>query len=119
MRIVIAGSRTLGGVALVAAAVAASGWAVTAVISGTAPGIDQAGEAWAAAGGLPVTRMPAAWDTYGRAAGPIRNTAMAAAADGVLVIWDGRSRGSASMIRAAQGVGVPLFIYRVTEEATP
>lgn len=71
------------------------------VISGTARGIDQAGEEWAAAVGLPVERVPADWERYGRAAGPLRNALMAEMADALLLIWDGASRGSASMLKEA------------------
>lgn len=72
------------------------------VISGTANGIDQAGERWAEANGVPVERMPADWSAHGRAAGPLRNRGMAAKADALLLIWDGRSRGSANMLQEAR-----------------
>lgn len=72
------------------------------VISGTATGVDQAGERWAEANGVPVERMPADWSTHGRAAGPLRNRRMAQEADALLLIWDGKSRGSASMLREAR-----------------
>lgn len=76
--------------------------APSAVLSGTATGIDSAGERWALANGVPVERYPADWEKHGRAAGPLRNRVMAEAADALLLIWDGRSRGSASMLTEAR-----------------
>jgi len=69
----------------------------TEIVSGTARGADGAGEKYASLYGIPVKRFPADWNTYGRAAGPIRNREMAEYADALLLIWDGKSRGSANM----------------------
>lgn len=72
------------------------------VLCGCATGIDEAGERWAAANGIPVERHPADWEKHGRAAGPLRNREMAEAADALVLIWDGRSRGSANMLTEAR-----------------
>lgn len=69
------------------------------VISGTARGVDQAGEAWAKARGIPIERMPADWSTHGKRAGHIRNAAMAEIATHALVWWDGVSKGTRDMMR--------------------
>lgn len=83
---------------------------VTTVLSGGNPGLrdkagnvlrrgaDALGEHWATAHGIPVERFPADWDKHGRAAGPIRNEAMAREGDALVVFWDGESRGSYSML---------------------
>lgn len=60
---------------------------------------------------LPVVAFPAKWDEHGRAAGPIRNAEMAAYADELLLIWDGKSRGSASMKREMEKAGKPVHEY--------
>lgn len=85
-----------------------------AVVSGTARGVDQAGEDWADARDLAIARFPAPWDDldhpdavvkegqYGRynaAAGHIRNEWMARYADALVAVWDGESSGTLSMIR--------------------
>lgn len=70
---------------------------VTEIVSGTARGVDQAGESYAKYSGIPIKRFPADWDQYGRGAGHIRNAAMADYADALLLIWDGSSKGSANM----------------------
>lgn len=70
---------------------------ISLVISGTAGGADLAGEAWAAAHGVPVQRMPANWREFGRVAGKMRNGEMALVADAGLGFWDGMSNGTADM----------------------
>jgi len=47
MRVIVAGSRGIDDPNVVATAIAASGFHVTEVVSGTAHGVDQLGEAWA------------------------------------------------------------------------
>lgn len=103
--VVIAGSRSFGSgierarvVEYVDDVVEESGFDVDEVVSGTARGADQAGEAWAEREGLPVERFPADWDEHGKAAGPIRNEEMADYADRVIAIWDGQSVGTRNMI---------------------
>lgn len=105
MRLVIAGSRQIRADTadnLVFAAMARWGVTPTVVLSGTATGIDEAGERWAEARGIPIERYPADWKTHGRKAGPLRNRQMAEAADAALVIWDGVSRGSKNMLSEAK-----------------
>ena len=117
MYVIIAGGRTISDPALVERAVRESGFDVTRVICGGAPGVDTLGEKWAEANGVPVDKYPAAWATYGKAAGPLRNAQMARAAKeaggALILIWDGESRGSASMLQEATAAGIPVFQLRV------
>lgn len=112
MKVIIAGSRNADATDL-QQALTHCDWKhlITAVVSGTARGIDQAGEAWAAQEGLAVHRYPADWRRYGRSAGPRRNRQMAAAADGLIAVWDGKSRGTRSMIDAARSRGLRTFVW--------
>lgn len=66
-KVVIAGSRSVTDIHIVEAALTASRFQPTLVISGTARGADQLGEQWAAARGIAVLRMPADWKTHGKA----------------------------------------------------
>jgi len=93
MRTIIAGSRDFTDPTLVHAAIAASGFTITHVLSGGARGIDLAGEAWATAHAVPVTVLPAEWDRFGKGAGYRRNEAMAAQADALLAVWDKNRQG--------------------------
>jgi len=78
------------------------------IVSGGALGIDKAGEEYALEFGRLLKRFPANWESYGKAAGPIRNKQMAEYADELLLIWDGESSGSASMKRYMKEAGKPI-----------
>ncbi|MEO0638432.1 MAG: DUF2493 domain-containing protein [Bacteroidota bacterium] len=69
-------------------------------VSGGARGADRLGEAYARERGYPIKRFPADWKKWGKMAGPIRNQQMAEYADGAIVFWDGKSRGTRSLIQA-------------------
>lgn len=108
MRVIVAGSRTIHDPALVAKAIEDSGFEVTTLICGCAPGVDSVGAAWAMARSINVERHPADWDLYREAAGPIRNFQMAKVAHALVLIWDGKSKGSASMKKCARDRGIPI-----------
>lgn len=115
MRVIIAGSRTIGwecAQALVAEAVKESGFTITHVLSGRCRGIDEAGEEWADAHGIPWSGYPADWKRFGKAAGPKRNLQMAMNADALIAILDlaSESRGTKGMIDLAKLHGLRVFI---------
>ena len=109
MKVIIAGSRTITDARLVEDAIRLSGFHITEVVCGCADGVDKLGEAWAIYNQIPVARFPADWNTHGKAAGPIRNEQMAKAADALICVWDGVSRGSRNMIRTAIKAVLPVF----------
>lgn len=80
-------------------------------------GVDWLGENWAARYNIPVTKFPARWERYQKRAGPLRNQEMseyAAKKNGFLIlIWDGKSRGSLSMKQHAENYGLEVFEYLV------
>lgn len=112
MRTIIAGSRGVGSVSLVAEAVAAAGWTPSVVVSGAARGADKAGEEWAEANGIPVDPYPADWDEHGEAAGFLRNAEMARNADALIALWDGESEGTRHMIECAKAQGLRVYIHK-------
>lgn len=85
-------------------------------VSGTCKGADILGENYARKRGYPIVRFPADWNRFGAAAGPIRNREMAeyASADGatgvLVAFWDGKSRGTRSMIQNAEKCGLQVRI---------
>lgn len=85
---------------------------VTEIVSGKAPGIDTVGEAWAISIGIPVAEFPAEWE-LGKHAGMLRNAQMAEYADAALVIWDGKSKGSADMLKQMHRLAKPVAIYEM------
>lgn len=60
------------------------------------------------------------WDAHGKAAGPIRNRKMAQEADALLLLWDGKSKGSASMLAEAKRTGLQIVsLTSLTSERFP
>lgn len=82
-----------------------------AIISGAAPGVDQAAEVAARARGLQTMIFPPDWDHQGRRSEQRWNRVIIKNADLVAVFWDGQSRGTQSLIKLAQEMGKPLEIY--------
>lgn len=82
------------------------------IVSGAATGADKLGEYYALIHDLRVRRFLAAWDSFGNAAGPIRNAEMADYADVLLAFWDGKSRGTKSMIAEAEQRGLDVRIIK-------
>jgi len=79
------------------------------VVSGGADGVDRSGEYFADEYNLDIKIFPADWKAHGKAAGPIRNKQMAEYADALLLIWDGESRGSASMKNEMLKLNKPVY----------
>jgi ABC-type Fe3+-hydroxamate transport system substrate-binding protein len=83
----------------------------TTVIHGDARGPDRVAGALAEAFGMKVTAVSADWLKHGRAAGPIRNTAMLdMKPDLVIAFWNGHSRGTKNTIDQAEARGIPVEI---------
>lgn len=120
MRCIIAGGRDIANVSVIFGAIATSGFAheITEVVSASVPGVDEIGFMWARQmADVPVKEFPADWKKHGKAAGPIRNQQMAEYADALILVWDGKSKGSANMLMHAKNHG--LRIYEHIVEVTP
>lgn len=83
------------------------------IVSGCASGADAIGERYARQNGFKVEKYPANWGKYGRGAGPMRNRQMAEVCDYVICFWDGKSRGTKSMIEFARECNKPVKIKRI------
>ncbi len=83
------------------------------IVSGGAKGADSLGERYAKENGFEIERYLADWDTYGKSAGPRRNKKMAEVSDYVICFWDGKSRGTKSMINSAKQLDKPLKIKEI------
>ena len=80
------------------------------IVSGTARGVDQLGEKYAASNDLECKKFPADWDRFGKSAGYKRNEQMAEYADALVAFWDGCSRGTRHMINLAKAAGISVSI---------
>jgi hypothetical protein len=114
VRTIIAGGRDNHSYYDVDDAVMASGFVITEVVSGYARGIDTAGEAWSIVNGLGFAKpFPADWDRYGNSAGYRRNAEMADYAEALVAVWDGKSKGTKSMIEIATQKDLEVFVLFV------
>ena len=80
---------------------------ITEVVCGMAAGADLSGRMWALSRDIPIKEFPAEWDTYGKSAGIIRNTQMAAYADGLIAFPGGT--GTDNMLAQAREKGLLVF----------
>jgi len=86
---------------------------VELIITGGAKGVDTLAEVYARERGIPVLTVKPCYGKYGRAAPIRRDEEMVDMADGVLVIWDGVSRGSKHTADYARKRGKPLTVVTV------
>ena len=114
MKLIIAGTRDLDEVfgqytirTVILKAVSKFSEAPTEIVSGHSGVVDRAGEDYALFREIPCRRFPYKSE-YGKAGGPIRNQEMAEYADALLLIWDGKSKGSRSMLREARKAKLPI-----------
>ena len=80
------------------------------ILSGGSNGADKIGERYAKENDFQIELFLADWKRFGKSAGPKRNKLMAEATDYVICFWDGKSRGTKSMIEYAQMYDKPLKI---------
>lgn len=124
MKLVVAGTRTFRDYELLRKALFSQYYFYIAfnnleIVSGAADGADRLGEKYAKENNLKLTRFPADWKKYGKAAGPIRNRQMAEYADQAIVFWDAHSKGTLNMIQTMRKLGkkVNVVIYFDNKEA--
>ena len=114
MRTVIAGSRAITNYSDLLDALEKAieiGIRPSVVLSGVALGVDMLGEQWANEFNIPLERYPADWEKHGKRAGYLRNIQMADHAEAVVVVWNGKSRGTKHMIDAARERNLRLLVW--------
>jgi len=82
---------------------------ISTIISGCAKGVDKLGEEYAYKNNIQLEQYPAKWDMYGKQAGMIRNKEMSKIADGLIVLWNDKSKGTKNMIDIMRKKGAPVF----------
>ena len=87
------------------------------IISGGAVGIDGCAKEYAHAHGLELIEFLPDYARFGKSAPLVRNKLIVKAADWVLAIWDGRSRGSKYTIDYAKGLGKPVDVIIIDNSA--
>jgi hypothetical protein len=81
---------------------------ITEVVCGGAAGADFDGASWAILHGVPVVYFYADWESYGKAAGPIRNRLMAQYCQDSVVLFPG-GKGTDSMRSIASELGLRII----------
>ena len=89
---------------------------ITELVSSGCAGADLGGEEWADQNNIPIRRFVPDWNKYGRAAGPMRNEAMAmyleTSGSGMVVAFPG-GRGTDNMVDCAVRYGIRVVNPRV------
>lgn len=115
MKVLVTGSREWTNWAAIYTALATLPPGSTVVHGHCPRGADHIADILARAIGHSVVRIPADWNRYGRAAGPIRNRLMLTLhpdIEHVLAFPVPQSRGTVDMIRAATAAGKRVTVYR-------
>ena len=113
MKVIIAGSRSINDYNLLLQAINESKFEITTVISGAATGVDYLGERYAQERSLPIKQYVPKWKELGEHAEEMRNCDMTADADACIVVWDGTSPGTKSLIIQATKRNIPVFVKTI------
>jgi len=116
MRAFIGGSRSIIDPAALEAGIALSTWTITEIITGTSRGTDALVIAWAERGKIPCTAIPADWTRFGGRAELVRSEMVLPMVEGCLLLWDGYSTGTATMMASARKRGIPVVVHRVNPQ---
>ena len=83
------------------------------IVSGGAVGADNCAAEYARRRGIRLTVFLPQYESYGRAAPIVRNRQIVDYSDKIIIFWDGKSKGTLSVIKYAQKSGKPFeIIYR-------
>lgn len=116
MRTIIAGTRNINSYQQVCNAISAAelyGISCKHIITGGCRGVDTLGINYAKNNNIEFTIYNADWNLYGKSAGPIRNEIMSRNADALIAIWDGKSKGTADMIKKAENENLIIYIHKI------
>ena len=80
------------------------------IVSGGAKGVDSCAKEYARKNALKITEFLPEYDKYGRAAPIVRNKEIVNYADRVIAFWDGKSKGTLSVIEYAKKVGKECIV---------
>ena len=83
---------------------------VEEIVSGGAVGVDSYAAEYAKKKGLKLTVFLPEYDRYGRAAPIVRNKKIVDYSDKIVAFWDGKSKGTLSVIKYAEKTGKPCEV---------
>ena len=85
----------------------------TEIVSGGAKGIDTCAKEYVQKQGLKLTEFLPEYEKYGRGAPLKRNIQIIEHADEVVALWDGKSRGTAFVIKECEKMGKPITVHTI------
>lgn len=88
----------------------------TEIVSGGACGVDRCAAEYAVMNGLKLTEFRPQYQLYGRSAPLRRNVTIVEYSDCVLAFWDGRSRGTAHVVRYCLERNKPLRLFLTADQ---
>lgn len=112
MKLMIAGSRSISDIDL--SQYIPNG--VEIIISGGAEGVDTLAEKYADENKISKLILRPRYDLYGRGAPLKRNESMVDIADEIIVIWDGKSKGSDYTVKYAEKKNKKLTLINLSEK---
>ena len=86
---------------------------VSEIVSGGAKGIDSCAADYARRNGLTLTEFLPEYEKYGRGAPIVRNKQIVEYADEVIAFWDGKSKGTLSVIKYCEKIGKKCEIIKM------
>lgn len=92
---------------------------ITKLFEGGAPGADQLARKWAIMMSIPVGTFFADWNSYRRAAGPIRNRRMLTEGKPDLLVAFPGGKGTASCVAIARELGIEVLTVEPTRKENP
>ncbi len=81
------------------------------IVSGGAKGVDTCAREYALSNGIKLTEFLPEYNVYGRAAAVVRNKEIVDYADIVVVFWDGKSKGTKSIVKYCEKQSKPAYIH--------
>ncbi len=92
---------------------------VSEIVSGGANGVDLLARKLAQEKGIQLIEFLPNYSRYGKGAPLVRNEEIAAYADEALVFWDGRSRGTAHILRLFEKLHKKVTLHIVESKSEP
>jgi hypothetical protein len=110
VKVIIAGSRFITNYEIVKKAIKDSGFEISEVVCGMAAGVDSLGEKYAKENNIKLACFYADWRGLGKIAGIKRNEVMGDYADALILVYDGKSKGSTHMLKYAKKKKLKIFV---------
>ena len=86
---------------------------VTGIVSGGAVGVDFSAREYALKNGIKIKEFLPEYEKYGKAAPLKRNLQIIEYSDEIFAFWDGKSRGTAFVIKNSRKMGKKLSVYMI------